>query len=319
MRAIRVYEHGGPEVMRLEEVPDLQPAAGQVVVRVRAAGINPVETYIRAGRQGYTADLPYTPGGDAAGEVLAVGEGVEGCTPGDRVYCAGTLSGAYAEQALCRADQVFALPERLRFAQGAALGPYATAYQSLFHRAHARPGETVLVHGASGGVGIAGVQLARAAGMIVIGTAGTEAGRQLVREQGADHALDHHDDDHFEQALALTNGRGLDVILEMLANVNLGRDLPILARGGRVVVIGSRGEVTITPRDLMRQDGAVLGMMLGNATPADLRSLRAALHAGLASGSLNPVIDRELPLAEAAEAHRAVIEDAHAGKMVLVP
>lgn len=320
MRRIRVYACGEPEVMTLEDAPDPIPEAGQILVRIQAVGVNPVDTYVRSGRQGYAPKLPYTPGADAAGVVEIVGTDVTGRAVGDRVYCAGTLSGAYAEKAVCAQTQVHPLPPPVSFAQGAAINvPYATAYRALFHKANARPGETVLVHGASGGVGIAAVQLAVAAGMTVIGTVGTERGAQLVREQGAQHIVNHHQPDQVQQVLDLTRGQGVDVILEMLANVNLGQDLPMLARGGRVVVIGSRGDVQITPRDLMRQEAAIFGMVLMNAAPTELKSIHAFLVTGLANGTLRPVVGQEFPLKEAAKAHHLVMEASAYGKVVLIP
>ncbi|HVP38195.1 MAG TPA: NADPH:quinone reductase [Candidatus Saccharimonadales bacterium] len=320
MKAIRVQQAGGPEVMRLEEVPGLAPGPGQVVVRVRAAGVNPVDTYVRSGN--YSGlKIPYTPGLDAAGTVEAAGAGVTRVRPGDRVYTAGSVSGTYAEQALCEEAQVHPLPERVSFPQGAGVYvPYATAYRALFQRAHAVGGEAVLVHGASGGVGTAAVQMARAAGLRVIGTAGTPAGRKLVLAEGAHHALDHGAPDYLEQLKVLTGGRGADLILEMLANVNLGGDLTALAPGGRVVVIGSRGTVEINPRDLMARDATVTGMMLLNPIPPPERAaLHAALHAGLENGTLRPVVALELPLAEAPRAHREVLAAGHRGKIVLLP
>jgi NADPH2:quinone reductase len=320
MKAIRVQEFGGPEVLRLEDVPDPQAAAGQVLVRVRAAGVNPVDTYIRGGVHAVKPQLPYTPGLDAAGEVEAVGEGVTRLHVGQRVYTAGSLTGTYAELALCDESQAHALPERVSFAEGAGVfTPYATAYRALFQRAGGRPGETVLVHGASGGVGTAAVQLARAAGLNVIGTGGTEEGRKLVAEQGAQHVLDHGAPDYLEQLSTITGGRGVDVILEMLANVNLNKDLGILAKGGRVVVIGSRGSVEINPRLLMSHDGIILGMSLFNASPQELASVHAALAKGLETGTLRPVVGRELPLREAARAHEEVLKPGAYGKIVLVP
>ncbi|MDT7778860.1 MAG: NADPH:quinone reductase [Acidobacteriota bacterium] len=320
MKAIRVQEFGGPEVLRLEDVPDPQAAAGQVVVRVRAAGVNPVDTYIRGGVHAVKPQLPFTPGLDAAGEIEAVGEGVTRLHVGQRVYTAGSLTGTYAELALCEEAQAHALPERVSFAEGAGVfTPYATAYRALFQRAGGRPGETVLVHGASGGVGTAAVQLARAAGFNIIGTGGTEEGRKLVAEQGAQHVLDHHAPDYLEQLSTITGGRGVDVILEMLANVNLNKDLGVLAKGGRVVVIGSRGSVEINPRLLMSRDGVVLGMSLFNASPQELASVHAALAKGLETGTLRPVVGRELPLREAARAHEEVLKPGAYGKIVLVP
>jgi NADPH:quinone reductase len=319
VKAIRVHEFGGPEVLKLEEVPDPQPGPEQVLVRIKAVGINPVECYIRTGTYAIKPPLPYTPGMDAAGTVEAVGSGVSGFKAGERVYVAGTITGAYAQLALCEAWQVHPLPKPVTFAQGAAVNiPYATAYRALFKRAHAQPGEVVLVHGASGGVGVGAVQLARAAGMTVIGTAGTEKGKKLVIEQGAHHVLDHNAPSHLDELQPLTKGRGVDVVLEMLANVNLGKDLTVLARNGRVVVIGSRGSVEINPRETMSRDASILGMILLNATREELAGIHAALGAGLENGTLRPVVGRELPLAEAPQAHRAVMEPGAYGKIVLI-
>lgn len=317
MKAIRVHEFGGPEVMRLEEVPDPQPGAKQVLVRVHAVGVNPVDTYIRSGAYGQRP-LPYTPGVDAAGVVEVVGGEVERVKVGDRVYVG--ASGAYAERVLCDEREVHALPEHVTYAQGAAVGvPYATAYRALFQRARAVPGESILVHGASGGVGTAAVQIARAAGMTVIGTGGTEQGRQLVLEQGAHHVLDHRAPDYLEQLRDLTGGRGVDVILEMLANVNLAKDLGVLAQGGRVVVIGNRGTIEINPRDAMSRDASILGMVLFNASTDNLASIHAALVAGLENRTLRPVIGQEMPLGDAPRAHHAVLEAGSYGKIVLLP
>jgi NADPH2:quinone reductase len=306
--------------MKLEEVPDLAAGPGQVVVSVKAVGVNPVDTYIRSGGYAVKPPLPFTPGLDAAGTVAAVGEGVASVRVDERVYVAGTLSGAYAEQTLCEGAQVHHLPGRVTFAQGAGVNvPYATAYRALFHRAHGQPGETVLVHGASGGVGIAAVQMARARGFTVIGTAGSEKGRKLVLEQGAHHVVDHRVEGYAEQIMALTKGRGVDVILEMLANVNLAIDLNLLALRGRVVVIGNRGSIEINPRATMQRDLSILGFTLLNAGKEELASIHAALVAGLENGTLNPVVGHQMPLAEAARAHQAVMEPGAYGKIVLVP
>ncbi len=324
MKAIRIHSFGEPEVMQVEEIPDPQPGPGQVVVRVHAVGINPVETYIRSGIYP-KPPTPVTLGNDGAGVIDAVGPEVDGVAVGDRVYIIGSLSGTYAEKTLCLATRVHPLPEPASFAQGAAINvPYGTAYQAMFHRGRALPGERVLVHGASGGVGIAAVQLAHAAGLTVIGTAGTERGRSLVLEQGADHVLDHTAEGYLDQILSLTNDRGVDLIMEMLANVNLGNDLNVLAHGGRVVVIGNRGPnnqgtVSINPRAAMARDADILGMNLGNASETERVRMHAAIVAGLANGSLRPVIGQEFPLVEAAKAHHAVIETRAYGKIVLIP
>ena len=320
MKAIRVREFGPPEVMRLEEAPDPWPGPGQVLVRIRAAGVNPVETYIRSGAYARRPALPYTPGHDAAGIVEAVGDGVPGVAAGDRVYTSETVTGAYAELALCNASRVHPLPAVVSYAQGAAIGvPYATAWRALFQRARAVPGETILVHGASGGVGIAAIQIALAAGLRAIGTAGTAEGMTLALREGARCVFDHREAGHLDKAVAQTGGRGFDVILEMLANVNLANDLKILSMGGRVVVIGSRGSIEIDPRDTMARDASIVGMSLFNMPDADRAVVHAALVAGLENGTLRPVIGRELPLSAAPESHGAVMSPGARGKIVLLP
>ena len=318
MKAIRVHKFGGPEVLQLDDVPDPKAGPGQVLVRIKAAGVNPVETYIRSGNYVNLPALPYIPGGDAAGVVEAVGDGVKRLKKGDRVWVA--RGAGHAELAACDASLVHALPADLSFGQGAAVGvPYATAYRGLHDKAHARPGETLLVHGASGGVGIAAVQLGVAHGMTVIGTGGTDRGRKLVAEHGAHHVLDHTASDYPAKLMEITENRGADVILEMLANVNLQKDLDLVARFGRIVIIGNRGTIEINPRGTMSKDATITGLALWNAPAADLNAIMAAITAGLANGTLKPVVGREFPLAEAAAAHKAVLEPGAYGKIVLVP
>jgi NADPH2:quinone reductase len=319
VKAIVVRQFGPPEVMKLEDAAEPTAGPGQLVVRVRAAGVNPVDTYIRAGAYARKPALPYTPGADLGGVIEAVGAGVTRFKPGDRVY-AFMAPGAYAERAICDEWQVMPLADSLSFKQGAGVGtPYGTAWRALFIKAHARPGETVLVHGASGGVGSAAVQIARAHGMRVIGTAGTKDGSKLVLDSGAHHTLNHRDSDYLLQVMPLTDGKGVDVVLEMLANVNLDRDLDVLALNGRVVVIGNRGRVEIDPRKAMSKDGAILAMTLFNTTRAEFHEIHAGLVAGFDSGALKPVVGRELPLADAPKAHVAVMEPGALGKIVLIP
>lgn len=320
MKAIRVNEFGGPEVMRLEEVAKPVPSEGQVLVRVHAAGVNPADTYARSGNYANKPALPYTPGTDGAGIIEAVGPGAVRAKVGSRVYVAASLSGTYAEYALALETQVHELPERISFSQGAGVFvPYATAYRALFQLARARPGERLLVHGASGGVGVAALQFAAAMGLRTVGSAGSAKGLELALREGASEAVDHRVSGYQEAALSFTGGTGFDVILEMLANVNLGADLKMLARGGRVVVIGSRGEASVNPRDLMSRDAAVFGMMLWNIPDTDAASAHAAIVAGLKSGALRPIVGTELPLAQAPVAHRKVMESGAYGKIVLLP
>jgi NADPH2:quinone reductase len=320
MKAIRVHQFGGPEQLKLEQVPDPQPQPGQVLVKIHAVGVNPFDTYMRTGSYAIKPQLPYTPGADGAGTVAGVADGVKRFKLGDRVYVAGTLSGAYAELALCSESQVHPLPPHVSFQQGAAIGvPYATAYRALFQKAHCLPAETVLVNGASGGVGIAAVQLARAHGMTVLGTAGTEKGRALIKDNGAHHAIDHSSNDVSDQVKRLTDHRGVDVILEMLANKNLAADLAMVALRGRIVVIGNRGTIEINPRDLMGRDASIMGMVILNTPPQEQESIHAGLIAALESGVARPVIRQELPLAEAARAHEEIMKPGSYGKIVLIP
>ena len=320
MKAIRVHEFGGPEKLLLEDIPDLRPGKGEVLVRIHAAGVNPVETYIRAGAHAVKPNLPYTPGADGAGEVLSVGEGVQRVKPGERVYVAGSITGTYAQQALCREAQVYPLPKQVTYQQGAALGvPYTTAIRALFQKAHGLPGESVLVHGASGAVGVAAIQLARAHGMFVIGTAGTEKGLGLVRELGAHHAFDHNAPDLVEQVMKVTGGRGVNVILEMLANKNLVKDLGMISPRGRIAVIGNRGTIEINPRDVMMRDASILGVFLFSTTEQEMASIHAGLGAALQFGIAKPVVRQEIPLADAKRAHVAVMEPGSYGKIVLIP
>ena len=324
MKAILARAFGGPEVLTLEDVPDPSAGQGQVRVRIHAVGVNPYDTYMRAGGYAITPDLPYTPGADAAGVIDQVGDGVASWGAGDRVYISGTATGkahgAYAAIAVCEAAQVHRLPARISFAQGAGLFvPYVTAWRALFGRANARAGDTVLVHGASGGVGIAATQFAVAAGLTVIGTAGTDEGLAVVTQQGARHAFNHRSAGYLDQITSATGGRGPDVILEMLANVNLDHDLTIVAPGGRIVVIGNRGRVEIDARKIMGKDCAVYGMALWGIPPDEVRRAHQAISAGLDSGTLNPVVGKEMPLADAAKAHVAVMAPGAHGKIVLIP
>jgi NADPH2:quinone reductase len=323
MKAIRIHEYGGPAVLKLEEVADPKAKPGDVIVRMRAAGVNPVDAYIATGTYARKPALPYTPGQDGAGEIRSVGADVKGFRSGDRVYVCGignTVAGVgtYAELALCVPSQVHHLPSRVSFGQGAALGvPYRTAYSALFQRAHARPGETVLVHGATGGVGIACVELAHARGLTVIGSGGTDAGLKAVREHGADTVVNHKAPGYTDEIMKATGGTGVNLIIEMAAHVNLDRDLGLLAKHGRVVVVGNRGKTEIDAGQAIGRDAAILGMTLFNVTEPEFVEIYAGLIAGLANGTLNPVVGKEIPLADASRAHEAVMEPGALGKIVL--
>jgi NADPH:quinone reductase len=322
MKAIRAHEFGGPDVLRYDDVADPTPGPGQVRVRLHAAGVNPFDTYMLTGTYAITPPLPYSPGCDGAGVVEAVGAGVTGVGAGDRVYTGGTVDhqayGAYRQVVLCTPSQVHPLPGRVSFAEGAAVNvPALTAHVAL-ERATPRGGDVVLVHGASGSVGLAAVQMARAAGFTVIGTAGTDDGLALVAAEGAHHVVDHRDAGHVESIQSLTNGRGPDVILEMLANVNLDHDLTMVAPRGRVVVIGNRGRIEIDPRKIMAKHVVVTGLALWGLTAEEVTRGHEAIGLALSSGALRPVVGSELPLSEAAEAHRRVMAPGARGKIVLL-
>ena len=319
MKAIRVHEFGGPEVLKLEEVPTPKPSAGQVLVRIHAAGVNPYETYMRAGTYPLKPPLPYTPGSDGAGVVEAVGEGVEKVRANDRVYTGRTASGSYAEYALALEEEVHPLPVKVDFKQGAGIWvPYGTAYHALYHQAKAHASETVLVHGASGGVGIAAVQIGRAMGLRVLGTAGTPRGLEIAKREGAHAVFDHRKAGYQDEILQATGNRGVDIILEMLANVNLSHDTKLLANNGRIIVIGSRGEVTINPRELMGRRASIRGFTLWGITPTEEADIHAGIFAGLENGTLRPVVGKELPLVDASRAHKEILEPGSVGKIVLI-
>ena len=324
MKAIRVREFGDPSVMKLEDVPEPQAGAGHVLVDIKAAGVNPVDTYIRNGQYASLPPLPYTPGSDAAGFVSAVGSGVSEFKPGDRVYISGTVEGrahgSYAQKAVCTVDEVHHLPSHVTFAEGAGVGvPYVTAWRALFDKGRAAPGETVLVHGASGAVGVAATQIASAAGLRVFGTAGTERGRALAREQGAHEVFDHTAPGYEKDIVAKTGGRGVDLIIEMLANVNLVRDLDLIAKRGRIAVVGNRGAIELNPRAIMGKDATVVGFTNWNALPSELATAHAAIVAGMQHSGYKPQVGKEMPLADAPRAHEDVLKPGAYGKIVLIP
>jgi NADPH2:quinone reductase len=318
MKAIRVQAFGDEKVLLYEDyvMPPLGP--NDVLIDVKAVGVNPVETYIRSGVYPRKPNLPYTPGSDAAGVVIQVGSKVSKVAIGDRVYTTASLTGSYAEQMISLADDVHLLSSNLSFEQGAAIGiPYYTAYQALMHKAQPNAKDIILVHGASGGVGLACLQIAKSKGFKVIATAGSKEGRELLEKEGADLVLDHHDDSRFEKMIKWTEGKGVQIILEMLSNANLAKDLEILDLYGRVVVVGCRDSVEINPRLMMGKDTSILGMTIFNATVKEKEMMIQDLSEGFEEGKLTPRIGKKLKLSEAAKAHLDILTDKALGKMVL--
>ncbi len=313
MKAIIVKEFGSPEVMKIEEVSMPNVEASQVLVKVKAVGVNPVDAYIRSGVYPSVPKLPYTCGKDAAGIVEQIGENITKVKVGDRVYTADSISGTYAEYVVCKENQVNLLPENISFEQGAGVFvPYATSYRALFQKANAKSGETVLIHGASGGVGIAAIQWAKNAGLKVIGTASSAKGLELIKQQGCDVVLDHSQPDYLK-------GIEAEIILEMLANVNLVKDFDALKKFGRIVVIGNRGSIEFNPRLTMGKDATIYGMSLFNFSDDDEAEIQREIYKGLSKGYLNPIVGKIFPLANAPQAHTEVIESKAFGKIVLIP
>ncbi len=319
MKTIEVKKFGDPQAMELVEKPTPSPGPEEVVVRVQAIGVNPVETYIRAGNYPTLPTLPYTPGGNVAGIIESRGSDAAQWKSGDRVYSAATISGAYGEMALCSRNQIFSLPKNISFAQGAAIGvPAATAWRALFIRGKGGKGERLLIHGASGSVGLAAVQLAKDAGMVVFGTAGSEQGCALIKKLGAE-PINHNKLGYEDDLFKATMGEGFDLILEMLANKNLEKDLNLLAPRGRVIIIGSRGRIEIDPRLTMGKETEIRGLALFNATREEINATHAALGSAIERGILIPIVSRELALADAPLAHELVMKDGNCGKIVLIP
>lgn len=230
-----------------------------------------------------------------------------------------TESGGYADYTVTADDCVHKLPDALDFTQGAAIGiPYFTAYRALVHKAHVKAGETVLIHGASGGVGVAACQLAHAMGLRVLGTAGTPDGMKLALKNGAHLAFNHREEGYTDKIMDATEGRGVDVIVEMLSNVNLNKDLQMVVNGGRIMVVGARGSIEINPRDAIMKESTVTGVALLFATPEEKKECAALLFAGMEAGWLRPVVGSQYPLDKAAQAHHDIIESPGAvGKIVL--
>lgn len=316
MKAIVVREFGAPDVLKLEEIADLEPDENQILVRIEAAGINPVDTYIRTGTHAQKPTLPYTPGKDAAGIVEKTGANVSKFKAGDRVLTTGSVTGTYAEFCLCEETQLIKLPDNISFEQGAGVFvPFATAFRALFQKAKGKSGETALIHGASGGVGTAAIQWAKNAGLKVVGTASSDEGRKLISEQGADFVFDHSAENYLDEIKEATGG--VEIILEMLANENLAKDFEVLKMSGRISIIGNRGSLDFNPRLIMGKDAAVLGVQLFNTPPDEMAEIYEAIYNGLKEGFLNPIVGKTFELKDAAQAHKAVIEEKAFGKIIL--
>ncbi|MDA0999200.1 MAG: NADPH:quinone reductase [bacterium] len=310
--------------MRMEERDAPAAGPGELLVRVRAAGVNPSDIATRAGRHIYskTVTPPYVPGWEMAGEVLALGEGVEGFEVGQRVL-GRTRSGAYAEVVRAEARVAMALPDSFRYAQGAGIAvPMYTSWNALVRKAKAGPGETVLVQGGAGGVGMTAIQLAKRLGCRVFATVSSQAKGDFCLEMGADAVINYREADFAARCLELTGGRGVDVIVEMVACDNFDKDLEAIRVGGRIVVVGTgtgKGPMTrFRVPATMTKDAHIYGITGQNLT-AYFPELTRRLSALLKEGGFRIHVDREFPLEAANEAHELVLSGNFTGKVVLIP
>ncbi|HME56465.1 MAG TPA: NADPH:quinone reductase [Candidatus Lokiarchaeia archaeon] len=320
MRAVLARKTGGPDVLHVENVDIVEPRKGQVRIKIMAAGVNPLDAYTLSGNY-RKIDLPYIPGSDGAGIVDKAGGGITRFAAGDRVFLSRSVTGTFAEFAIADEKDLFPLPESLSYEQGAAIGvPYRTAYHAIFHQARAKAGETMLVHGASGSVGTAAIQLGVSHGIKVIGTAGSENWLELASAEGAAFVFNHNMPNCNDDIISATGDRGVDIILEMLANVNLAGDMKMIARGGRIAVIGSRGEdILVNPRDLMSKRGIIIGVMLNLASADEINEINSALQAGLMNNTLRPVVGKEFALDDAAFSLEEIMKPGAYGKIVILP
>lgn len=317
MRAVVVTEYGEPEVLVDREIHIPAVGPGRILIRLMAAGVNPVDAYMREGSNEYRPILPFTPGMAGAGIIEDVGEGMIGYEIGERVYIAGSVSGTYAEYCICSPGQIFPLPARLGWAEAACLGvPYFTAARALFTKGRITEGDSVLIHGASGGVGLACLQLAAGRALRVFGTAGSDAGMSLVLRNGAEACFDHNEEGHCERIKEASEG--IDLIVEMLANANLNNDITTLAVGARIVVVGSRGRIDFSPRDLMNGEYTLIGTRITLANLEEKASYAKLIEEGVEGGRIKPRVRAEFALEDSYRAHRMLMEGPSAGNVVLV-
>jgi putative PIG3 family NAD(P)H quinone oxidoreductase len=323
MQAIVISEPGGPDVLRLAEVPDPVPGPGEVLVEIVGAGVNRADLMQRQGLYPPPPGAPPYPGLECAGRIAALGPGADGWNPGDEV-CALLAGGGYAEQVAVPAGQVLPVPGGVTLADAAGLPEVAcTVYANVFQLAALAPGETLLVHGGTSGIGTMAIQLAHALGARVACTAGTPAKLDCCRELGADLAINYADEDFVAAVRDFTDGRGADVILDIVGAAYLPRNVTALATGGRLVVIGmqggSRGELDLGL--LLRKRGSVYATSLRARPAAEKAAIVAAVREHvwplISAGQVHPVIDRTLPLAEAPQAHERMESGAHVGKILL--
>jgi NADPH2:quinone reductase len=323
MNAVQVHKLGGPEVLEYStNVPRPKPGPDDVLVQIKAVGVNPVDVLIRTGTFP-PKQFPYIPGADFAGIVAEVGSNVTDLKVGQRVYGSDLTAydgmNAYAQFIAIKHNLAHPLHDNLTFSQGASLPiPYFTAYRALYHIAQAKPGETVFVHGASGGVGIAVVQISSGLGLTVIGTASTPEGRELAKKAGAHFIFNHYEEGYLEKVKEAAGEKGIDLIIESIADKNLKKDISLIRNKGRIIVVGGVTDIAISPLDVFVHEVIMKGVIVYSITNEEMFETREALYAGAKAGWLNPFIWKEFPLEKAADAQVLLKSGSGArGKIIL--
>jgi putative PIG3 family NAD(P)H quinone oxidoreductase len=324
MIAIAIREPGGPEVLEAVERPRPEPGAGEVLIRVAAAGVNRPDVMQRRGRYSPPPGVSDIPGLEVAGTIEAVGADVERWRIGDRV-CALLAGGGYAEYAVAPAPQCLPVPAGLDLIQAAALPEVMfTVWTNVFERGRLQPGESVLIHGGSSGIGTAATQLARANGARVFATAGTAEKCRACEAIGAERCINYRDEDFVAVVRSLTGDRGVDVVLDMVAGEYLQRDIDALALDGRLVLIAQLGgyRSTINTVPILQRRLTITGSTLRPRTVDEkgriARAVEAHVWPRLADGSVRVLVHATFPLGDAAEAHRVMEASTHIGKLVLL-
>lgn len=315
LKQVRFHEFGGPEVLKVDDVDEPKPGTGQALVRVYAAGVNPTDTMSRRGGGVTPVTLPGTLGRDASGVVEAVGANVKNVKSGDKVVVRGSTMG-YSELLVANESDLYGVPEGVGPIEAASIGvTYTTAWDAIVNKAQVQSGQWVLVQGASGGVGVAAVQIAKALGAKVIGTASTDEKRAWVIAQGADHMVDYTQPDWVDQVKQLTGGNGVNAVIDGVGGESFIKSFDAIARGGAICVYGASGgrDVNFDITNLYRTSARVLGCGGNGSTREDFEKTLSMFS----TGKLKATVEVTLPLDEAEEAHKSIEERRVIGKIVL--
>ena len=324
MKAVRVHQFNMDVPMRVDDVEDAKPQPGEVLIKAGAVGVNPVDLAIRAANHPYAKLVtpPYVPGAEAAGEIIALGDGVEGWRIGQRVY-GRAMGGSYAENVRLVANATAELPESYSYEEGACITvAFYTAWNALVIKAQAGPGETVLIQGGAGGVGMAAIQLAKRLGCRIFATVSSDAKAKFCKDMGADETINYREEDFAERCMELTAGRGVDVVVELCACDNFDKDLDAIRVDGKIIVIGTGtgkgpGAEFRVPA-VMTKDAVVLGLAVVNLFPK-MPELVRRFTPLLREGAFRVNVDKTSSFEDANEAHDYVLEGQFLGKVVFVP